>query len=113
MRPRRILLILALVWVSSIFDLGFTLAESAQGHFVEMNPIAAHLLGGPAYRLVLYKFALIGTGSLILLWLRRTAAAEWGCWFLLAAHAYLGVRWWMYYECLLDGNEHFLAYVAP
>ena len=112
-RPRRILLALAAVWTISTFDLGFTLLESSRGHFVEMNPFAAELLSGPTYVIVLYKAALLVTGSTILLVLRRHRAAELACWFLLASYVGLGLRWATYYRNLLnDGTPTVIELAA-
>ncbi len=101
-RCRRMLLLLAAVWIINAFDLGFTLVETVRGHFVEMNPIAARMLGGPVYAVVAYKAGLVGAGTVILLWLRRHSVAELTCWFLLAAHVYLAVRWYVYFELTLE-----------
>ncbi|MBU0641092.1 MAG: hypothetical protein KKB50_19710 [Planctomycetes bacterium] len=105
-RPRRILLALMAVWVLNLADLGFTVVESSGGHFVEMNPVAAKLLSGPLNTILLYKFGLLGIGTAILLLLRRHSVAELACWFLLAAYSYVGVRWYVYYGCLLTGSEN-------
>lgn len=105
-RPRRILIALAAMWVLNIFDLGFTIAESVHGHFVEVNPIAARLLGGPVWLLASYKFSLITFGTVILLSLRKHRIAEWGAWFLFATYLYVGVRWFVYYEGLYTETVH-------
>ncbi|MGE0481127.1 MAG: DUF5658 family protein [Phycisphaerae bacterium] len=105
-RPRRILIALAAMWVLNIFDLGFTIAESVHGHFVEVNPIAARLLGGPTWLLALYKFSLITFGTVILLSLRKHRIAEWGAWFLFATYLYVGVRWFVYYQGLYTDTPH-------
>lgn len=110
-RPRRVLLALSAVWIVAIFDLGFTLSESATAHFVEMNPVAARLLGGSASLLCLYKFSLLGLGTLILLFLRRHSIAELACWFLLATKVYLAVRWFAYFDCLVGGYTNPLIMV--
>jgi hypothetical protein len=96
------LLTLAAVWVIAVFDLGYTLAESGTGGFTELNPVAAKLLGGPANAVIAYKFALLGVGTLILLVLRRHAIAELACWFLFAAELYVAVRWYGYFDCVLE-----------
>lgn len=111
-RPRRMLLALALIWILSFFDLGFTLAESVSGHFVEMNPVAAVLLDEPAYVLTAYKVSLLGLGTTILLSLRRHSVAELGCWFLLSTYFYVAVRWYTYYGCLSGGADN-LFVMAP
>lgn len=105
-RSRRVLLLLAAVWVLNIFDLGFTLVETTHGHFTELNPIAAHILDGPEYVLICFKLGLLTFGSVILLTLRTLRLAELGCWMLLATYIYVAVRWYAYYHCLLDGGRN-------
>ena len=102
-RSRRVLLTLAAVWVVAIFDLGYTLAESGTGDFVEANPLAAKLLAGPTHVIVVYKFGLLGLGTAILLALRRHAVAELGCWFLFVLKLYVALRWYSYFDCVLHG----------
>ena len=99
-RRARVLLILLAVWVLNLFDLGFTLHQARSLHFKEMNPVAARLLHQPP-ALLAYKFLLLGTGSGILIWLRRHPVAELACWLLLASNFYVAVRWHVYYERLL------------
>jgi hypothetical protein len=103
-RPRRMLLALAAVWVIAVFDLGFTLFERDSPEFVELNPVAAHVLSGPTHGVMAYKFGLLGLGTLILLPLRRHAVAELACWFLFVAQVYLAVRWYAYYDCVLHSH---------
>ncbi len=105
-RARRVLLALAAVWVLNVFDLGFTLIESAHGHFVELNPIAASFLGHADHVLIAYKFGLLTFGTTILLLLRHHRMSELGCWMLLATYVYVGVRWYAYYQCLLNGGRN-------
>ncbi len=112
-RPRRVGLTLAAVWVLSLFDLGFTLLESDRGHFVEMNPIAAKLLDGPAAAVIAYKVGLVGVGTIILVALRRHSVAELGCWFLFAANTYVAVRWYVYYGCTLTGDPNRFIMAPP
>lgn len=102
-RSRRVLLTLAAVWVVAIFDLGYTLAESGSGDFVEANPFAARLLAQPTHVIVAYKFGLLGLGTTILLALRRHAVAELGCWFLFVLKVYVALRWYSYFDCVLHG----------
>jgi hypothetical protein len=102
-RSRRVLLTLTAVWVVAVFDLGFTLSESGTRMFVELNPFAAHLLGGSASLVIAYKFGLLSLGTVILLWLRKHFIAELGCWFLLAAKVYLALRWLSYFDYLVNG----------
>jgi len=100
-RPRRVLLALALIWVVAIFDLGYTLGEYGTFGFAELNPVAAQLLRGPMYLIMIYKFGLLGLSTVILLLLRHRLIAELGCWFLLTAMVYLAIRWYHYFDTLL------------
>jgi len=101
-RPRRILLGLAALWIINIFDLGYTLAEAKRLTFVEANPVAAQLIRGPAHALIAYKTILVVIGSTILLTFRRHRVAELTCWFMLATYTFVAVRWCLYYGNLLD-----------
>jgi hypothetical protein len=108
-----VLLVLAAVWVINIFDLGYTLAESLYSGFVEMNPVAARLIGASPVVLVGYKTALLAISSTILLIYRRYRVAELGCWFLLAVYVHVGVCWWLYYEHRLASLEDPAVNVDP
>jgi len=119
-RPRRILLGVAALWVLNVFDLGYTLLETSRSGFVELNPVAARLVGGPDRLLVLYKTALVGVGSVILLALRRHRLAEMTCWLLLAVYALVGIRWNVYYNHLMttpsdpaEAGRPYVRMVAP
>ena len=112
-RPRRILLVLGAVWVINVFDLGYTLLESMRKDFVEVNPVAAQLVGTSPSELILYKTALVVTGSVILLVHRRHRIAELGCWFLLGAYLFVAIRWWLYYEHLLEALANPAVNVDP
>lgn len=101
-RSRRILLTLAGVWIISVFDLFFTLNEAMSANFVELNPVAATLLHGPPNIVAAFKFGLLGGATVILLALRRHFIAELACWFLLATKVYVAVRWFSYYDCLMN-----------
>jgi hypothetical protein len=102
-RSRRVLLTLAAVWVVAIFDLGYTLAETGTGDFIEANPLAAKLLAMPTNVIIAYKFGLLGLGTAILMALRRHAVAELGCWFLFVLKLYVALRWYSYFDCVLHG----------
>jgi uncharacterized membrane-anchored protein len=84
-----------------MFDLHFTLTEvGACSDFEELNPVAAHVLAGPAGGVVAYKVSLLGLGTAILCIFRRLALVEASCWLLLAVKAYLVLRWQAYYYLL-------------
>jgi hypothetical protein len=93
-----VLLVLAAVWIINVFDLGYTLLESLHSGFIEMNPVAARLIGSSPEVLVSYKTTLLAISSTILLIYRRYRVAELGCWFLLAVYLHVAICWWLYYE---------------
>ena len=107
-RERRVLLTLAAVWVVGVFDYVFTLLEASTGYFVELNPVAARLLGGPDHVIAAFKFGMLGLGTVILLSLRRHLFAEMACWFLFAAKLFLAIRWRAYYY-LVDAPVDYSA----
>jgi hypothetical protein len=112
-RPRRVLLVLSAVWVLNIFDLGYTLLESLHNGFIELNPLAARLVGESPAALVGYKAALIAISSAILLVFRRQRVVELGCWFLLAVYLQVAVCWAFYYEDRLAALEDPAVNVDP
>lgn len=105
-RSRRVLLAVAGVWVLGAFDLFFTVVEWGGHDFVEVNPLARHLLDRPDNMIAVFKFGLLGVASVILLLLRRTAIAERAAWFLFAAQFYVAVRWFVYYDCTVRGMSN-------
>jgi len=108
-----VLLVLAAVWVINVFDLGYTLLESLHSGFIEMNPLAAKLIGGSPEVLVSYKTALLAVSSTILLIYRRQRVAELGCWFLLAVYLHVAICWCYYYEERLASLEDPAVNVDP
>jgi len=112
-RPRRVLLLLSAVWVLNIFDLGYTLLESLHCGFVELNPLAARIIGGAPEALVLYKTGLLTVSTAILLGYRRHRVAELGCWFLLVVYLYVAVCWCLYYHQRLAALEDPAVNVDP
>ncbi len=110
-RPRRVLWVLAAVWVLNIFDLGFTMIAHVHGNFTELNPIAAGMLSGPWYHVAAFKFVTLGVGTIILLMLARHKVAELGSWLLLAAYVLVAARWYHYFDGMLD--DPLLALLRP
>ncbi len=96
-RPRRVALLLVLVWMLGAFDLIFTIMAYRIGGFKEANPLADLLLhssGG----LIAFKIASLAVGTTILFILRRRRAAEVACWLICAAYTILSVMWLIYYR---------------
>lgn len=110
-RSRRVLFVLAAVWVLNMFDLGFTMIAHAHGHFTELNPIAAGMLSGPWYHVAAFKFVSLGAGTIILLMLARHKVAELGSWLLLATYVFVAARWYHYFDGMLD--DPLLALLRP
>ena len=107
------LLALAGVWVINLLDLGYTLLESLHHGFVELNPVAAGLIGESTAALVGYKLTLLVISSTILLICRRHRVAELSCWFLLAVYLQVAICWWYYYEQRLTSLNDPAVNVAP
>ncbi len=115
-RPRRVLLLLGAIWLLNAFDLAYTLGESERRTFREMNPLAAQLVKAPPAHLITYKSALVAVGSGLLLALRRERVAELACWFVLAVYCAVAIRWWIYFEHMLEAvvdpavNVHYFVH---
>jgi hypothetical protein len=112
-RARRVLFTLAAVWIINLLDLGYTLLESFHHWFIELNPVAARLIGESPTVLVGYKLALLLISSTILLIYRRHRVAELGCWFLLAVYLHVAVCWSLYYQHRLISFEDPATNVDP
>ena len=110
-RTRRVLWVLAAVWVLNMFDLGFTIVAHVYGHFTELNPIAASMLSGPWYHLATFKFVTLAAGTIILLMLARHKVAELGSWLLLATYVFVAARWYRYFDDMLD--DPLIALLRP
>lgn len=101
-----------IVWTLNVADLSYTMQEAEQRLFRELNPVAAHIIQGPAVGLILYKLSLVTIGSAILIQCRRHRIAELSCWFLLAVYGYVGLRWNIYYrELTVAMNDPAVLYV--
>jgi hypothetical protein len=96
-----VLLAVAAIWIISVLDLGYTLLESLNSGFVELNPVAAGLIGGSTATLVSYKLTLLLISTTVLLICRRHRVAELGCWLLLSVYVYVALCWCSYYELRL------------
>lgn len=92
-RPRRVLLLLSVLWVLNVFDLGFTVLAHGQGALNELNPLARMLLPYGAVGLTLYKVAAVGTGSLLLWRWRSHPLTESALWFLIVVYVIVALRW--------------------
>lgn len=97
-RARRILLLLAGLWLMNAFDLTFTLHAHACGLLVEANPVAHAILPmGPGV-LILFKAVLVGFSSWVLLRYRRQILVECVAWLATSAYVIVSFRWMHCYE---------------
>ena len=95
-RARRVLLIMIVLWIVSMFDLIFTLLAKNLGDFVEMNPIAAQFIEHPIL-LIFFKILAVAFASVIILKFRRRRMTEVSCWCLFVVYVILSGIWWIYY----------------
>lgn len=98
-RSRRIVLLLAMLWLCGVFDLVFTLTAHRIGNFAEFNPLAAALLSHTV-ALIAFKLAMLAVGSAILFAVRHRLIAEIACWALCAVYVVLSAIWLHYYTFL-------------
>jgi hypothetical protein len=104
-RRRRVIWLLAAVWLLNIFDLEFTVRAHELGSFTELNPLAAGMLSMPWSYLAAFKFISVGVGTLILMCLSRHHIAELGSWLLVAAYVFVAARWYQYYAYMLEESS--------
>jgi hypothetical protein len=96
-RTRRVVELLAVLWVLSLADLFFTLWAHSFTAFYELNPIARVLLEGDMIAaLVAFKLALTITGTVIFWRLRAHRQAEAAVWALVMVYVMLTFRWSSY-----------------
>jgi len=109
-RPRRVLLLLAAVWIVQGFDLGFTLVAYQSGTFAELNPAGGWLLQRGPVAVIVFKAALVLLASVIL-WCGRTRLlSECLLWLVAAACVGLALRWRDYFTFFHE-NVHDIAIV--
>lgn len=99
-RPRRVLLLVVLLWMVSTFDLAFTLLAHQIGGFHEVNPLARQLLSNPG-GLVAFKTAAVLPASCVMLAFRRRFLTEVACWVLCGVYTGLAFIWMEYYSLLV------------
>jgi len=95
-RGRRVLSLLALLWILNAFDLTYTLLAHEIGGFHELNPVARPLISSWGF-LVAFKVGAVAGGSLILLALRRHLFAELASWLMCGVYTALAFHWMWYY----------------
>jgi len=92
-RPRRVICLVAGIWLLNGFDLVLTVLAHQQGVLYEGNPIANYLLAFGVTALVLYKIGLVLIGSYPLLRYRTARVTELGTIVILVSYAFLAVHW--------------------
>ncbi|MFP4139375.1 MAG: DUF5658 family protein [Planctomycetota bacterium] len=96
-RARRVVLLIAAIWLMNFTDLALTLFARDIGGFHELNPIARPLIGSTG-ALIVFKVSLVSISSLIMLTYRRHLWTELGCWVLLSVYTGLSFVWMQYYS---------------
>ncbi len=100
-RSRRILILLAGVWMLNAFDLGFTILAHAQGALLELNPIANLLLAYGTEAVIAYRLGIVLFGTSLLWWARRHRLTEMGTWLVMVAYVAVALRWHHFYDVQL------------
>jgi hypothetical protein len=96
-RERRLLLLLAGIWIVNLFDLGFTLLALEQRLLVELNPLATWLLPYGPTALAGYKLVLVSLGTAILWCYRRHHLAETAVWVIAILCVMVALTWYRLY----------------
>ncbi len=92
-RAHRVICLVLGIWLLNGFDLVFTVMSHQHGMLHEENPLARHMLQYGTASIVLYKAGLVMIGSYPLLRFRKARIAELGSFVILAAYAFLALRW--------------------
>jgi hypothetical protein len=93
-RLRRVSELLGALWMLSLADLFFTLWAHRFTPFIELNPLAAALLGQDLIlSVVLYKVTLMLIATAIFWRLRRSGRTEFALWGLVFVYTLLMIRW--------------------
>lgn len=92
-RAHRVICLVLGIWLLNGFDLAFTVISHQHGMLHEENPLARHMLQYGTASIVLYKTGLVMIGSYPLLRFRKARIAELGSFVILAAYAFLALRW--------------------
>ena len=96
-RPRRVLLLTALIAAFSAIDLHLTILYASTIGLAESNPLArAVMSSGRPGDLMLWKGATVGLCIALLLWTRRSRSAEIGAWLGVGILVWLMCHWSAY-----------------
>ena len=95
-RARRVILLLAVLWVLNAFDLACTITAQNIGYFDELNPFAQQILDRP-HELTVFKIGAVFFASVVLFTYRRLRLVELSCWALVAVYVALSLIWVRYF----------------
>jgi len=95
-RARRVVLLVAGIWIVGVFDLVLTLLAEKIGGFEDANPIVAEITHIWEL-LVVFKLFTLMFASAIFLKYRRKRFTEFGCWAVGIVHVVLAFLWLQYY----------------
>ncbi|MHC4997150.1 MAG: hypothetical protein ACYTGQ_19085 [Planctomycetota bacterium] len=100
-RARRVVILLAGVFVLGLGDLYATITHATSVGMIEVNPIGAYLLNAESIPgLILFKLGTMGVGVGLLLQVRHKLQGELSCWFILAVMVALTLHWANYTEAV-------------
>lgn len=97
-RAHRVLCLLFGVWIINAFDTALTVTAHTDGLLEESNPIAARLLLHSPTAVVVYKLALVGFSSVVLVIYRRRFLAELAAGGMLFIYTVVAIQWRLCYE---------------
>lgn len=97
-RAHRVLCLLFGVWLINAFDTALTVTAHSDGLLEESNPIAARLLLHSPTAVVIYKLALVGFSSVVLVIYRRRLLAELAAGGMLFIYTVVAIQWRLCYE---------------
>lgn len=117
-RSRRVLLLLAAVWIINGFDLVFTLLAERDGILHEQNPIARALLPHGELVVALFKVSLVAGASVLLWRCRAHRCTELAAILAVLVYACVALQWKACYDTFdltftgdVEGIENAMAYV--
>ena len=105
-RARRVVVLLAGIWLLNAFDLGLTVQAQADGVLHEGNPIARALLAWGAGALLAFKGTIVVGTSLVLFRYRRRFCAELATTIVAVVYVLVAVQWKMCYEVYDIASAH-------
>jgi len=97
-RKRRVLAILAMVWIINGFDLALTVIAQRDGVLYEGNPIARQVLNYGEGAVMLFKLTLVAGASSVLFWFRSHRCAELAALLVALTYCLVAFQWKLCYE---------------